>query len=54
MRIGVRMRISGAMSIRVPSISSRMLIASKITYLLSESDEKKAVTFIGICIRVRI
>jgi hypothetical protein len=43
-RIGVRIRISGAMSINVPSISIMMLMHSRITYLLSEIDVKNAVT----------
>ncbi len=51
-RMGVRIRISGDMSIRQPSTSSSTLMSARITYLLSERLVRKAVTFIGICISV--
>ena len=51
-RIGVMIRISGAMSIRVPSTSSKMLIISSTTYLLVETLVNKSVICCGICISV--
>ena len=41
-RIGVRIRISGAMSIRQPNSSSIMLIINRMTYLLSDNDSSAA------------
>ena len=41
-RIGVRIRISGAMSIRQPNSSSMMLMINRMTYLLSDSDNNAA------------
>ena len=49
-RIGVAIRIDGAMSTSVPSISSRILIRNRMTYLLSEIDRKNAVILAGICV----
>ena len=49
-RIGVQIRISGAMSIRQPSTSSMKLISIRMTYLLSDNVRKNAVIFAGICI----
>ena len=51
-RIGVMIRISGAMSIIVPSSSSRMLIISSTTYLSFEILVNTPVICCGICIRV--
>src|SRR5206468_3872157 len=49
-RIGVVIRIDGAMSIRQPSTSSITLISIKMTYLSLDSAGKKLVIFAGICI----
>ncbi|MOA07072.1 hypothetical protein D3C78_1267500 [compost metagenome] len=46
---GVKIRISGAMSISVPISSSMMLRYIRITYLLSDSDVKNSVIRIGSC-----
>ena len=48
-RIGVVIRIEGAISTRHPSTSSRTLISIRITYLLLDNVRKKAVIFAGIC-----
>jgi len=47
--IGVQMRIIGAMSMNVPSSSSRTLISISITYLLSVMARKSSVAFAGSC-----
>ena len=49
-RIGVQIRISGAMSIRQPSTSSSTLISSRITSRLLDRVRKKAVILAGSCI----
>ena len=46
-RIGVAIRIEGAMSTRQPSTSSRMLMRKRITCLSLEIDRKKSVIFPG-------
>ncbi|MNV98875.1 hypothetical protein D3C71_1941770 [compost metagenome] len=51
-KIGVRIRISGDISIRQPSSSSMTLIMPRMTYLLSDMLVRKAVTFMGIIIIV--
>ncbi|MNY82031.1 hypothetical protein D3C86_2239130 [compost metagenome] len=50
--MGVRIRISGDMSISVPSTISSTLISARITYLLSDSAVRKLVTRSGIIISV--
>ena len=47
--IGVQIRIIGAMSMKVPSSSRRMLISINITYLFSVKLRKSCVAFAGNC-----
>ncbi len=49
-RIGVTIRIDGAMSNRQPSTSSRMLIRNRITFLSLDNVSSNAVTRAGTCI----
>ena len=49
-RIGVTIRIDGAMSNRQPSTSKRMLIRNRITFLSLERVSNNAVTRAGTCI----
>src|SRR5215831_9353705 len=47
-RIGVQIRIDGAISTKVPRISSKILIKNRMTYLLLEMVKKNAVICAGL------
>ena len=49
-RIGVQIKIEGAISTSVPRISSNRLIRKRMTYLLLDIVRKNAVIFAGICV----
>ena len=49
-RIGVQIRIDGAMSSRQPNASSRTLISGRITFLSLDNVNRIAVTLAGTCI----
>ena len=49
-RIGVQIKINGAMSMSQPSTNSMTLISMRMTYLLSDKVRKNAVMCAGICI----